>query len=277
MRLSVLLLPGRPLRLLTFRPLPRLGIEALRIQVVALLVVRGGHAVKRRVEVVGRRIDALIRLLQRQRDATAVQIDVDDLDHDIVVDLDDLLRNLDMPFGQLGDVHQTLDALLHADEGTKWDELGDLTGDDLTDLVRPGKCLPRVFVSGLERQRDALPVHIDVEHLDGDFLADLDHFRRMVDVLPGQLRNVHQAVDAAKIDKCAEVDDGGYHATPDLALLQLSKEILAYLGLGLLQPGTAGQHHVVAVLIQLNDLGLELHADVWLEITDAAHLHERGG
>ena len=39
----------------------------------------------------------------------------------------------------------------------------------------------------------------------------------------------------------------------------------------------AGQHDVVAVLVQLDDLGLELHPDVGLKITNAAHLDQRCG
>src|SRR4029450_2517443 len=88
---------------------------------------------------------------------------------------------------------------------------------------------------------------------------------------------MHQTVHPAKIDECAEVDDGGYDATPDLALLQLGEEILANLGLGLLQPGAPREHDVVAVLVEFDDLRLELHADVRLKITDPPHLDERGG
>ena len=47
------------------------------------------------------------------------------------------------------------------------------------------------------------------------------------------------------------------------------------LGLGLLEPGAAGQHHVVAVLVQLDDLGFDLLAYVRLEVADPAHLHQR--
>ena len=99
----------------------------------------------------------------------------------------------------------------------------------------------------------------------------------MVDVLPGQLGDVHQTVHPAQVDERAEVDDGGDHTLADGALLQLVEELAAHLGLGLLQPGAAGQHHVVAVLVQLDDLGLDLLADVRLQIADAAHLDQRGG
>ena len=59
--------------------------------------------------------------------------------------------------------------------------------------------------------------------------------------------------------------------------VQLVEELAAHLGLGLLQPGAAGKHHVVAVLVQLDDLGLDLLADVRLQIADAAHLDQRCG
>ena len=61
------------------------------------------------------------------------------------------------------------------------------------------------------------------------------------------------------------------------ALLQLVEELAAHLGLGLLQPGAAGKHHVVAVLVQLDDLGLDLLADVRLQIADPPHLDQRRG
>ena len=61
---------------------------------------------------------------------------------------------------------------------------------------------------------------------------------------------------------------------PFCSLLQ---ELGAHLGLGLLQVGPAGQNHVVAVLVQLDDLRLELAADVRLQVTHAAHLDQRRG
>ena len=105
----------------------------------------------------------------------------------------------------------------------------------------------------------------------------LDDLARVVDVLPGQLGDVHEAVHAAEVDEGAEVDDGGHHAVADLALWSWLRKSGADLGLRLLEPGTAGQHHVVAVLVQLDDLGLDLLADVRLEVAHAAHLDQRGG
>ena len=186
-----------------------------------------------------------------------------------------LLRDLDVATGQLGDVHQTLDAVVDADERAERNQLGDPARDDLADGVGPGEVTPRIFLGGLERQRNALAVHVDVENLDGDLLADLDHLGRVIDVLPGQLGDVDQTVDAAEIDERTEVDDRGHDALADLALGELVEELAAHLGLGLLQPLTAGQHDVVAVLVELDDLRVELTADVRLQVADATHLDQR--
>ena len=139
----------------------------------------------------------------------------------------------------------------------------------------PRELLPGIFLGGLQRERDPLAVHVDVEHFDGDLLADFDHLGGVVDVLPGQLGDVHQAVDATEIDKRAEVDDRGNDAAPDLALLQGLQEGGTDLGLGLLEPGSAGQDHIVAVLVQLDDLRLDLLAHVGLQVADPAHLDQR--
>ncbi len=88
---------------------------------------------------------------------------------------------------------------------------------------------------------------------------------------------MNQTVYAAQVHECTEVDDGGHDALADLALLELVQEFAANLGLSLLQPCAARQDHVVAVLVELDDLGLNLLADVRLEVADATHFDERSG
>ena len=154
-------------------------------------------------------------------------------------------------------------------------QLGDLAGHDLPDLVRAGEVTPRVFLRRLERQRDPLAVEVDVEHLDGDLLAHLDDLGRVVDVLPGQLGHVHQAVDATEVHEGTEVDDRGHDTGAHLALGQLVQELAAHLGLGLLEPRAAREHDVVAVLVQLDDLRLERAAHVGLQVAHATHLDQR--
>ena len=273
----VLGLPSLALSVVALEPLVGLRVEALGVLVVALLVVLGRHAVEAGVEVLGGGVDTLVGLLQRQGDATALQVDVDDLDEDLVADLGHLLGDLDVTLRQLGDVDQALDAVLDTHEGAEGDELGDLTGNDLADGVGPGEGLPRVLLGRLERQGDALAVEVDVQDLDRDLVTDLDDLGGVVDVLPGQLGDVDQTVDATQVHEGTEVDDGGHDTGADLPLLQGLQEVGADLGLGLLEPGATGEDHVVAVLVQLNDLRLELAAHVGLEVANATHLHQGGG
>src|SRR5699024_8840767 len=131
----------------------------------------------------------LVSLLEGQGDTTTLEIDVDDLDHDLFANGDNLVRNLDVALSQLGDVDEALDALFDANERTEWDQLGDLARNDLAHSVGAGEDAPWVFLGGLQGQGDALAVEIDVENLDGDLVANGDNLRWVVDVLPGQLGN----------------------------------------------------------------------------------------
>src|SRR5690606_17915009 len=84
LRLGVAGLPLLTLLLEALEPFVGLGVEALGEDVVALLVVAVGHTVLRGVELLG---VVLVGLLEAQRDTAPVQVDVDDLDHDVVADL----------------------------------------------------------------------------------------------------------------------------------------------------------------------------------------------
>src|SRR4051812_21129148 len=86
LRRRVLLLPLVALLLEALAPLVGLRVEAVGVLVVPLLVVLGDHAVERRVELRALGVDALVRLLERQRDAAPLEVDVDDLDEDVLTD-----------------------------------------------------------------------------------------------------------------------------------------------------------------------------------------------
>ena len=80
-----------------------------------------------------------------------------------------------MTLSELGDVNQTFDSVFNTHECAEGNELGDLAGHDLADGVGACEGLPRIFLGGLERERHALAVHVDVQDLDGDFLTNLDN------------------------------------------------------------------------------------------------------
>ena len=143
--------------------------------------------------------------------------------------------------------------------------------------MRAGEDLPRVLLRRLERERHALAIQVDLEDLDGDFLSDLDDLGRVLDVLPRQLGHVNETVHATQVDERTEVDDRRHGALADLALVEVVQERRARLGLRLLEQGAARQDHVVAVLVELEDLRLDLLAEVRREVADAAQLDQRCG
>ena len=106
------------------------------------------------------------------------------------------------------------------------------------------------------RSRD----EVDVEHLHRHLVADLHDRRRMVDVLPRQLGHVHEAVHAAEVDERTEVHDRRHDTLAHFAGLQVREELVALLALRLLEVRATGQHDVVAVLVELDDLAVERRA-----------------
>ena len=232
-----------------------LGLGVVEVaDVVALGVVRVGPE---GLAVLLGDLAALGRLLDGEADPAALQVDVDDLHPQLFARVDHLLGQVDVVRRHLRDVHQALDAVAHLDERTEGHELGDPAVDQLAHLVAVGELLPGVGLGGLEREADPLLVEVDVEHLDLDLVAHLDDRGGVVDVLPAELGDVDQAVHAAEVDEGAEVDDRGDGALAALARLQVGEEVAALFLLGLLQPGPAGQHDVVAVAVELDDLGLD--------------------
>ena len=66
-----------------------------------------------------------------------------------------------------------------------------------------------------------------------------------------------------------ETDPGSSFAN-----LQVVEESGALLGLLFLEIGPAGEDDVVAVAIELNDLGFDLGADEWIEVADPAEVDQ---
>ena len=85
-------------------------------------------------------------------------------------------------------------------------------------------------------------------------------------MVPRQLGDVHQAVDAAQIHEGAEVHDGGHVALEAHALGELGEDLGALVLAALLQENAARQHDVVAVAVHLDDAGLDLGAQVGVQI-----------
>ena len=161
------------------------------------------------------------------------------------------------------------------DERAEGDDLRDATLDDVLLVVVLEHLLPRIRLGLLEAERDPLALAVDVEHLDLDRLADLEHLGRMVDVAPGELGDVDQAVHPVEVDEGAEVDDVGDLAVDHVARVEPVEDRLAHLLALVLEDGATREHDVVARAVELDHLAAELLARELLEILDAADVDER--
>ena len=148
--------------------------------------------------------------------------------------------------------------------------------DDVALLVALEHLLPGVALRLLEAERDALALPVDVEHLDLNLLADLEHLGRMVDVAPRELGDVDQAVHPVEVDEGAEVDDVRDRALDDVARVELVEDLLPHLLALVLEHGAARQDDVVARAVELDHLAAELLAEILVEVLHAADVDERG-
>ena len=137
----------------------------------------------------------------------ALGVEADDPQLDLLALLDDVPRVGHALVGELADVDQALEALLDADERAEVHELGDRAVDDVADLVLGDRLLPRIGLEPADREADAATLVVDVDDLGLDLVADLVGGLRVVDLVPGELALVHEAVDPAEVDEDAERRD----------------------------------------------------------------------
>src|SRR5690606_26691768 len=169
------------------------------------LVVGGNEVVER----------IAFKLLDAQRDAFLVGIDAQYHGLDFVALLE-VAHGFFARFGpgQVGQVHQAVDA---AGQTDKYAEVGDRldgTADLVATLEVGGEFFPRVLAALLHAQRDATTVFVDFQDHDFDFFAQGNHLAR-VDVLVGPVHfgDVHQAFDAGfHFDERAVVGQVGHLA-----------------------------------------------------------------
>src|SRR5262249_14950505 len=168
-----------------------------------------------------------------------------------------------------------LDAREDLDERAERDHLRHLAVDHVAFLVRLEHLLPRIGLRLLEAERDALALAVDVEHLDVDRLADLEHLGRVVDVRPRKLGDVNQPVHAVEVDEGAEVDDVRDLPLDDVAGVELVEDALPLILALFLEHGTTRENDVVARPFELDHLAAKLLAEELVQILHAADVDQR--
>ena len=124
-------------------------------------------------------------LLDSERDAPALLVDIQDHHLRLVADLDDA-RRMDVAVGPIHfrDVDQTFDAFLDLHERAEVRDVGHPAGDAAALRVPLGDAHPGVFAELLEPERNAVPLPVVLEDLDLDLVTDVDHLRGMADPPP---------------------------------------------------------------------------------------------
>ena len=212
-----------------------------------------------------------LELLEAERDALALPVDVEHLDLELRADLHDLGRMRDAAPRHVGDVQQAVDAA-EVDERT---EVGDVLDDALPDLVLLQLLHQLLALAGtlvLEdhaaRDDDVAAALVELDDLELELLAE-----QLVDVRDAterDLRTREECVDAH------EVDD---HATLDLLDERAFHRLIVLVG----EADALPHAHEVRLLLREDDrafLVLEVLEEDFdfvadLEVGDVLELFER--
>ena len=159
-------------------------------------------------------------------------------------------------------MHQAFDAGFEFHKRAVVGDVGDLAEHARALRVAAVDAHPGVVAHLLEAQRHAVLFGVELEDLGGDFLAGRDHFARVTDPAPGHVGDVQQAVNATEVDEGAVFGDVLDHAMDDGAFLEGLHQLGALFAHRGFDHGTARQHHVVALAVELDDL--ELHGLVFV-------------
>ncbi len=174
-------------------------------------------------------------------------------------------------------MHQAFDAILDLHEGAVVGDVRDLAEHAGVRGITAGDVLPGIRTQLLQAQRNARALAVELQDTYFHFLADLHHFRRMLDALPRHVGDVQQAVDAAEVDEGAVVGEVLHRAFHHRAFGQVVHQRAALGGEFLLHDGTARHDHVVALLVELDDLEFQRLVLEVAGVAHGAHIHQRTG
>src|SRR5690606_3826578 len=152
-----------------------------------------------------------------------------------------------------GDVHQAFHTLFQLGKAAVVGEVGNTGLDASAFRVAAGDLYPRVFAQLLQAEGDAVALAVELQHFYVDLIANVDDFARMLDALPGHVGDVQQAVHTAQVHEGAVVGQVLDDTLDDLAFLQVGEQLFALFGIGVFQNRAAADHHVVTLLVQLDN------------------------
>src|SRR5690606_14574721 len=174
-----------------------------------------------------------------------------------------------------GNVYQTFDTVFHFNESTVVGQVGNLAEQTGTLRVATRQTDPRIFAELLDAQGDTALFLVELEDLGFDVLTHLQYLGGVTDTTPCHVGDVQQTVDATQVDKRTVVGDVLDHALDDCTFVQRLEQLFALFAHACFQHGATGQHNVVALAIELDDLEFEGLAFVRSCVLDRTQVHQR--
>src|SRR5574344_461251 len=102
---------------------------------------------------------------------------------------------------------ESVDSVFHLNKSTGICKFYNFAVNLCSDRVFFCNCVPRILCRLLDSKRNTSGLNIIAENHAFDFIADLDHVRRLVDFLcPAEFRNMGKTLDSLfQFDECSEV------------------------------------------------------------------------
>src|SRR6267142_436276 len=198
-------------------------------------------------------------LLDRKIDGPVLAVDVDDHGVDAVAFLQMGAGVLDAVAGDLRGAQVTLEVAAQSDHRPLSVDRLDGARDKLALFVAGDEVVEWIAFELLDPERNPLALDVDRQHLRLGLLALLEVTHRLfAGQRPGQVREVHQAVDSAlQPDENAEVGDRLDLALDLVTLLEVHRELFPGIGKALLHP----ERDAAPLLVDLEDHDLDLVAE----------------
>ncbi len=217
-------------------------------------------------------------LLHAEADFLLGLVDVEDDHFDLLADGDHFGGVIDA-FGpaHFGDVDESFDAFFELHESTIGHDVRDGALDAGGDGVLLFGMFPRRGLFLLKAEGNLFFFLVDVEDHDLDLLIEFDHVAWVVDASPGHVRDVEEAIDAAEIDKRAEVGDVLDGALAGLADDDFAEEFLFGFAALFFEELAARDDDVASFEIDLEDFGIDGAADVFADVGGTADVDLGGG
>ena len=125
----------------------------------------------------------------------------------------------------------------------------------------------------LEAQGNTLLLVVEVEDNNVDLLVQLNHFLRIAYAAPAQVGDMNQTVYATQVNKHAVRSDVLHHALEYLTLFELADDFLLLLFQFGLDECLVAHHHVLVLLVDLDNLELHGLAHEDVVVADGLHIY----